>query len=96
MENSDPAPRKSGSVGAGIALVVCGLVVLVPSGLCTGLFFFGSLIQVISHPASSDGGSMVLVSLVIGGPFVAGGGALLWFGVKELIAYFRGQRENSR
>jgi hypothetical protein len=91
MENPDPAPKKSGSIAAGIALVVCGLVVLVPSGLCTGLFFFGALINTILHPAHSDGGVMVLISLAVGGPFVAGGGALLWFGAKELIAYFRAQ-----
>jgi hypothetical protein len=91
MENPDPAPRKSGSIAAGIALVMLGLLVFVPSGLCTGVFVIGSIVQEMSHPGSSGMMSMGFVALVIGGPFVAGGAALLWFGIKEFIAYSRRQ-----
>lgn len=92
MEKHNPAPESSGSMFAAIALVVFGLVVFVPSGLCTGLFFFSPIIQSFNHPSQNGDLTMSGIALIVGGPFVAGGFSMLWFGAKGLIAYFRSGR----
>ena len=73
-------PRRN--VAGGIALLVLGLVILVPSGLCTGIMAIGAIVSMIRYPAS--GMSLLPTALIFGGPFVAGGGALVWEGVKRL------------
>ncbi len=55
-----------------IALLIFGLLILVPSGLCTG-----AMLNAGDH-------SMVFMVLVIGGPFVLGGGAMVWAAIKRL------------
>jgi len=81
-----PPPRPS--LGTAIALIVVGLVIFVPSGLCTGFLVFTPLVESLSNPRLANETSMAGIALIIGGPFVFGGGALLWFGVKRLSAYF--------
>jgi len=73
-------PRRNAA--GGIALLVLGLVILVPSGLCTGIMAVGAIINMIRFPATSM--SLLPMVLIFGGPFVAGGGALVWQGIKRL------------
>ena len=86
---SPPRPRPS-LVGA-IALIVIGLLVFIPSGLCTGVVIFAPIIAAMPDPrsAAAIGATAIVTGLFVGGPFVFGGGALLWFGVKNLRAHFR-------
>ena len=84
MERSSPPPPKP-SLGTAIALIVVGLVIFVPSGLCTGLF-------ALWQSGTGSNFSINFVPLLIGGPFVVGGGVLLWIGFKNLLTYFRKSR----
>ncbi len=86
MEKPDPTPKDS-SIVIAIAMIVLGLLVFVPSGLCTGLLVVGSIVTSLSEGSSA--GWMAASALAIGGPFVVGGGVLIWHGVKELRAYLR-------
>ena len=79
---AEAKPPREGAIASGIAMIVLGLLVFVPSGLCTGVFVFGSIITSLSE--GSEAGLMAVYALVIGGPFVFGGGALLWYGIKKL------------
>jgi hypothetical protein len=66
-----PPPRRRWSAAA-IALLVVGLLILIPSGLCTGVFAIPMLAD-----WSSEATSYLLVVLVYGGPFIAIGTALV-------------------
>jgi hypothetical protein len=92
MERPSPTPEPGGSIFAAIALLVVGLVVFVPSGLCTGTFFFGPIVQAVEHPAQGTNFFLSGVALVVGGPFVLGGFAMIRSGAKTLIAYFGNRR----
>jgi hypothetical protein len=81
MEPPKRAPTAAPSIGAGIAFLVLGLVVFVPSGLCTGTMLVGGIF--------SGNLNAIVVPLVIGGPFMWGGGTLLWLGFKNIRGYFR-------
>jgi hypothetical protein len=63
---------ESESPGCAIALVVIGLLILIPSGLCTTLMG--------SQASQRDLG----VVLSVGGPFILIGAGLLFFGVVAL------------
>jgi hypothetical protein len=65
-------------------MVVIGLVIFIPSGLCTGILGGGALIEMFVNPRNSDGIYFIVMALATGGPFVAGGFALIWYGVKRL------------
>lgn len=83
MPQSDQRP----SFASGLALVILGLVILVPSGLCTGVFAFGPLIAALLHPGrySYSGTSQnVVLAFIFGGPFLLAGGTLLLFGIRRL------------
>jgi len=83
MEGPNSRPRaEPPSLGFAIVLIVLGLVVVLSTGLCTGTFFFYGAVTGPDWRAAA-------MPLVIGGPFVIGGGMLLWYGVKHLRAYFR-------
>jgi hypothetical protein len=90
MERHNPAPEHTGSIVRAIALLIVGLVVFVPSGLCTGFFFFTPFVQAFEHPRQGNNEfGLSGIALIVGGPFVAGGISILWYGAKEMIAYFR-------
>jgi len=91
MERSSPPPPKP-SLGTAIALIVVGLVIFVPSGLCTGFLVLAPLVASLSNPRAASESSMAAVALFVGGPFVIGGGVLLWVGFKNLLTYFRKSR----
>lgn len=80
-----PEPQTQRHVAAGIAFLVIGLLLLVPSGLCTGIFGGGALLDMITHPANaSDSTSALLMVLVVGGPFLIAGFFLVRIGIKRL------------
>ena len=72
MTGPEQTPRRRWTASA-IALLVFGLVILVPSGLCTaylgimGLFFGGN-----------DTADIVTMALFYGAPFLLIGGILVW------------------
>ncbi|HWA90163.1 MAG TPA: hypothetical protein VG889_09030 [Rhizomicrobium sp.] len=64
-------PQTPRSVSAGIALLVLGLVFLVPSGLCTGIFGGGALVEMLTNPRNANDASvMLMMALIFGGPFI--------------------------
>jgi hypothetical protein len=78
-------PGKQRNVAAGIAFLVIGLLLFVPSGLCTGVFGGGALLDLIAHPSNaSDSASILLMVLVIGGPFLVAGFFLTRIGMRRL------------
>ncbi|HVZ90672.1 MAG TPA: hypothetical protein VG843_03395 [Rhizomicrobium sp.] len=77
--------RQERSVLAGAAFLIVGLVMLVPSGLCTGVFGGGALLDMIAHPQNaSDAVSILGTALLIGGPFVIAGIVLVRIGISRL------------
>lgn len=76
---TEPGPRRN--VAGGIALLVLGLVILVPSGLCTGIMAVGAIVSMFRYPSAAG---TLPIALIFGGPFVAAGGALVWQGIKHL------------
>ena len=87
MSQPDPSAKPKYSAGGTAALMIIGLLFLIPSGLCTGIFGGGAVIEAIVHPENlSDSVSMIGAALVFGGPFVAIGGVLVWLGVKRMRA----------
>lgn len=63
----------SGSSGWAVALIVIGLLILVPSGLCTTVLG-------LSSSSWNDLG----VVLTVGGPFVLVGGWMVFSGIRRL------------
>ena len=84
MDDPDPPRTPAGSVAGAIAMVVIGLVIFIPSGLCTSVLGGGALVQMFIRPGSSEGIAVLTMALATGGPFVGGGFALIWYGVKRL------------
>ena len=72
---ADPNPQPRWTGGA-IALVLIGLLILIPSGLCTAVFGLGDLMD-------SGGPFMLIIALVVGGPFVVLGALLIRTGLRE-------------
>ena len=72
----------------GVATVVVGLVILVPSGLCTGTLLLEGLrgiswdrIEISTAIGTVIGGGLVL--LIFGGPFIFLGAKLIWIGIQR-------------
>jgi hypothetical protein len=87
MSLREEPPRQHFSAAGTAALFVIGLLVLVPSGLCTGILGGGAILSMLTEP--KDAGSsvgMLAMALVVGGPFVIGGGVMVW----RAIARMRG------
>ena len=80
---SDQRPSLAGS----IALITIGLLVLVPSGLCTASVLITPLFLAIRDPRLivSALGNLPL-ALLVGGPFILFGGFMVWRGINRLRA----------
>lgn len=77
-EPDRPPERRRPHYGA-IALLVLGLLILVPSGLCTGFMTIGPLIGTIFGAGNPDT-DIIQMGLMLGGPFVLLGAFLTWLG----------------
>ena len=73
-----PGPRWT--LGA-VALIVLGLLILIPSGLCTAALGISSIGSLFSSFGGLSSAVMGLVGTVmLGGPFLALGVFLIWTG----------------
>jgi len=73
----------AGTPAGTIVLLVLGLLVLVPSGLCTGYFGIAGIAMSFDAHDPGYGPLFIGAALILGGPFVAGGIAMLWIGIKR-------------
>ena len=79
-----PPPPPTDPPGGTIVLLVLGLLVLVPSGLCTG--FCGIIgLSGLGGSAEAQGYAYMFLggALILGMPFVIAGGAMLWIGIRR-------------
>ena len=67
--------------GASLALICIGLLILVPSGLCTAVFA-GGMVMDMGRPGETGAYArgLIWVVLMLGGPPIALGAALLAWG----------------
>ena len=85
MSQPEPSAKRQYNAAGTAALLIIGLLFLLPSGLCTGIFGGGAIVDALLHPANvRDSLSILLMAAVIGGPFIAIGGVMVWFGVKRM------------
>jgi hypothetical protein len=82
---SDPPlarpPRRRGS---SLALIFIGLLILIPSGLCTAVFGVGMIVDMTgTGEAAAYARGLIWVVLAIGGPPIALGTAVLVWGLKR-------------
>jgi hypothetical protein len=64
-----------------VTLLVIGLLILIPSGLCTGIFGVGALYDMFTS-SSNEGFSILLEALMLGGIPLAIGAALVYAAFK--------------
>jgi hypothetical protein len=77
-EQKPPPPRWT--LGA-VALIVLGLLILIPSGLCTAAMGIASIGSLFSSFGGFSSAIMGLFgTLILGGPFVALGAFLIYTG----------------
>lgn len=83
MSDPEPRPQPPRHSAAGtVALIVIGLLILVPSGLCTGILALGPLLEMFFNPqAGSSAYEIDPFAMTIGLPFVLLGGGMLWRGI---------------
>jgi hypothetical protein len=80
MTSPEPSPPRRWT-SAAVAIFVIGLLILVPSGLCSSAFLVGMLYSAVSEGANFGESLSVLSSVVlVGGPFIVVGAALTFFG----------------
>jgi hypothetical protein len=75
-----PDPDRRPSLAGTIALLVIGLLILIPSGLCTGFF----TVYPIVESAGRIPDDILGLAVVAGVPFILLGGFMVWRGVKRL------------
>ncbi len=73
-ETKLPSP---GRMAGGMALIVIGLLILVPSGLCTAFFGGMSILEMFSDSTGLD---VLPEAIMVGGPFIVIGGLLFYVG----------------
>ncbi|HEY1613195.1 MAG TPA: hypothetical protein VGF97_05810 [Rhizomicrobium sp.] len=82
MSLPEPVPPPRRTAGA-IALIVIGLLILIPSGLCTSIFMGGAFLDTFFSSQNSSAMGDAIPALIIGGPFVAIGAFLVWLGLRR-------------
>jgi hypothetical protein len=88
MSQPDPVAKPRYSAGGTAALLIIGLLILVPSGLCTGIMGVASVADIISHPEAGGYGPGILsASIIVGGPFIAVGATLVWLAIRRMRAH---------
>ena len=75
------------STGGIMALVVIGLLLLIPSGLCSAVMGGAAIWAAFTEPQNAgDAFSIVPMIAIFGGPFILGGGAMLFAGIRRARA----------
>jgi hypothetical protein len=91
-----PQSNSGLSIVGTLALLVIGALIFIPSGLCTGVFLFGPMVVSLMNPGSGEAASgLAGVALIIGGPFVAVGGIMLWFGIRRVRAHIQARKTDA-
>ena len=67
--------------GAAITLVVFGLLIFIPSGLCTGVVGIAGLFSL--SQAQGYGVAALIAAVIVGGPFIVLGALLIRTGLRE-------------
>jgi len=75
------SPPKRHWTGFAITLLTIGVLILIPSGLCTGIFGVGALYDMVTS-SPGEGGAILAEALLIGGIPIAIGGLLVFAGFK--------------
>ena len=85
-----PPSERTYSTAGIVALIVIGLLLLIPSGLCTAVIGGGAVVGMFANPRNSDELANILPTLVIvAGPFIVGGAAMLIVGIRRARANAR-------
>jgi len=80
------------SAGGIVALIVFGLLLLIPSGLCSGAIGVMAIWAAITQPGNGgEALSTLPMVAIVGGPFIVGGGAMLLAGIRRMRANRRNQ-----
>lgn len=80
-----PPPVTHGNITAGgCALVVVGLLILIPSGLCTASMGISSLVSMFTLSGGITAAiSGLVMTLILGGPFIVAGIFLVRAGLRS-------------
>lgn len=90
MSQPSPDPKPHYSAGGIAALIVIGLLLLVPSGLCSAAIGIGAIYGMIAQPQNAgDALNFIPMIVIVAGPFIVGGAAMLITGIRRA-------RENAR
>jgi hypothetical protein len=90
---SQPPSERSYSTAGVAALIVIGLLLLIPSGLCTAVLGGGAIWETLSDPSNaSDLLNTLPMVVIVAGPFLLGGGAMLIVGIRRARANARNRR----
>lgn len=93
MSLPDPVPERHHSTAGIVALVVIGLLLLIPSGLCTAVLGGGAIWETLSNPSNaSDLLNTLPMVAIVAGPFIVGGGAMVITGIRRARANARSRR----
>lgn len=85
MSEADPGPRRQYNAAGTAALLVIGLLFLIPSGICTSIFGGGALLDAFTNPNNvGDSLSVIFAAILFGGPFIAFGAVMLLIGIRRL------------
>lgn len=71
-----PRPPQSRWGALSVTLLAIGLLILVPSGLCTGILGIGAIYSMLAG-SGSDAGDMLSTVVLVGGIPIAIGGLLV-------------------
>ena len=86
-------PEPTHSTAGIVALIVIGLLLLIPSGLCTAVLGGGAIWETFANPQNAgDLLNTLPMVLIVAGPFVVGGGAMLVVGIRRARANARNRR----
>ena len=86
-------PERTYPTAGIVALVVIGLLLLIPSGLCTAVLGGGAIWETFANPQNaSDLLNTLPMVVIVAGPFIVGGGAMLITGIRRARANARNRR----
>lgn len=93
MSLPDPAPQRHHSTAGIVALIVIGLLLLIPSGLCTAVLGGGAIWETLTDTQNaSDLPNTIPMLVIVAGPFLVGGAAMLIVGIRRARANARNRQ----